>query len=678
MSTLAHAAPHTDPGPRRAPRAPAPRTEVPDVQRALGNRAVGALRGARVQACACGGTCAACRAGAGRQERVQPALAVGPADDVYEREAEQTAERVMRMPAPADAGDPAAADPGDPSRGGAAPAIRRIAAGAAYGVRSDVALPMGGGRPLAPGTRAFMEPRLGADFGGVRLHDGADAGLAAARLGARAFTYGSGVWLGRGESEGDRGLMAHELTHVVQQAGPAPGPQAAPATPPVVRRTLDSDVSRIESLLSYGVFDWAITDSDAIEALEILSNLPAGVQAAVVRRIDLGRLRENLPAAYVPVLDAVLAAAGGAPPADVRTTVERINGLLSYGLFDWAITDADATEALRLLMALPAAEQPRVVLVIEHQRLMDNLPGEDQRAQLRALLEPAQQQATTDIAQMDAFRARAARIVEAIRRQGDALTLPSPPSGGRFERWMSDTYLQAYCATPNETTANPALARMTEEGVGGFTHYGYGLLRGMASAAQAEGIGYIDSPMLLGTPAPDAVTADAFFDPWSQGPNLTQIMHFAAGLKWSHLPGFLVQWYFVHYEQTTEEGWQIFGLDSLNDVIAEEGARILAADMRAGSVRCTGDGLDLDAYFVQGRRFLRRQLSESRLNALALRVRQPVMVVATQTGGQGVVSRPLWNHTVMEQVMAGATDAAILASPDARILVMLYHLLRNL
>ncbi|MBC8076701.1 MAG: DUF4157 domain-containing protein, partial [Chloroflexales bacterium] len=49
---------------------------------------------------------------------------------------------------------------------------------------------------------------------------------------ARAFTYGSHIWLGRGESESDQRLMAHELTHVVQQ-GSAPGhaPADSAATP---------------------------------------------------------------------------------------------------------------------------------------------------------------------------------------------------------------------------------------------------------------------------------------------------------------------------------------------------------------------------------------------------------------------------------------------------------------
>ncbi len=75
----------------------------------------------------------------------------------------------------------------------------------------------GPGRPLPGALRGFMEPRFGADFSGVRLHDQAAERKVARRIGARAFTYGRNVWLGPDESASDKRLMAHELTHVVQQ-----------------------------------------------------------------------------------------------------------------------------------------------------------------------------------------------------------------------------------------------------------------------------------------------------------------------------------------------------------------------------------------------------------------------------------------------------------------------------
>ncbi len=77
----------------------------------------------------------------------------------------------------------------------------------------------GGGSPLAPQVRGFMEPRFGADFSGVRVHTGGEAVQMNQELGAQAFTHGSDVYFGEGKSPGNNELTAHELTHVVQQTG---------------------------------------------------------------------------------------------------------------------------------------------------------------------------------------------------------------------------------------------------------------------------------------------------------------------------------------------------------------------------------------------------------------------------------------------------------------------------
>ena len=73
----------------------------------------------------------------------------------------------------------------------------------------------GSGQPLPASERAFFEPRFGRDFSNVRLHSGPAAGELARSVHARAFTLGDSIVLGAGES--GRRLLAHELTHVVQQ-----------------------------------------------------------------------------------------------------------------------------------------------------------------------------------------------------------------------------------------------------------------------------------------------------------------------------------------------------------------------------------------------------------------------------------------------------------------------------
>jgi hypothetical protein len=74
-----------------------------------------------------------------------------------------------------------------------------------------------GGSPLPYDVRSFMEPRFGVDFSQVRVHTDSQAVQMNQAVGAQAFTQGSDIYYGQGESPGISNLTAHELTHVVQQ-----------------------------------------------------------------------------------------------------------------------------------------------------------------------------------------------------------------------------------------------------------------------------------------------------------------------------------------------------------------------------------------------------------------------------------------------------------------------------
>ena len=96
----------------------------------------------------------------------------------------------------------------------------RVAAGNGGGRTISGGLSHSGpGSPIAPAVRQTVEPGLGADLGGVRVHSDGAAHQAARSLQARAFTHGQDIWLGPGESPTDTRLMAHETAHVVQQTG---------------------------------------------------------------------------------------------------------------------------------------------------------------------------------------------------------------------------------------------------------------------------------------------------------------------------------------------------------------------------------------------------------------------------------------------------------------------------
>jgi len=79
----------------------------------------------------------------------------------------------------------------------------------------------GKGRPLSAEVRAFMEPRFGADFSGVRIHTDGEATRLNRALRSKAFTHGQDIYFQSGEYNPDtpagQRLLAHELTHTIQQ-----------------------------------------------------------------------------------------------------------------------------------------------------------------------------------------------------------------------------------------------------------------------------------------------------------------------------------------------------------------------------------------------------------------------------------------------------------------------------
>lgn len=94
------------------------------------------------------------------------------------------------------------------------------------------------GKPIEGNTRAFMESRFGHDFSDVRVHSDERAASQAKALDAQAYTVNSNIVFGAGryrpESPQGRGLLTHELAHVVQQ-------RSGPANPEAISRSGDAD-----------------------------------------------------------------------------------------------------------------------------------------------------------------------------------------------------------------------------------------------------------------------------------------------------------------------------------------------------------------------------------------------------------------------------------------------------
>lgn len=238
----------SSPAPRIAPiRSPQAKLSSPvlQLQRTLGNRRLAQLLQAkRITP-------------EGKIIGLQRKLNVGAADDHYEQEADRVAHQVMSMPDSVAVGSfqqtptvvgqasqlqtlqskplPLAAsitpyvqqqmENGGSENG----SIQATSAGfltnsfeAGDDVESRLNQSKGSGSPLPDPVRAYMEPRFGVDFSHVRVHTGSDAIQMSRDVGAQAFTHGSDIYYGAGNSPSNLELSAHELTHVVQQTGHAP------------------------------------------------------------------------------------------------------------------------------------------------------------------------------------------------------------------------------------------------------------------------------------------------------------------------------------------------------------------------------------------------------------------------------------------------------------------------
>jgi hypothetical protein len=260
--------------------------------------------------CPFGGACHTCSV------PVQTKLKIGQPDDKYEREADRIADMVMSMPEPrvqrqvgpeAEEEDetvqtkPLTAqitpllqrqvEPEEEeeeqlaqakSEGGAwlqrqeqepeeeeeetiqAKSARGQVPQADPGLQAQIRSLRGGGRPLPPSVRSFFEPWFGRDFSQVRVHTDAKAAESARAVNSRAYTVDQDIVFGAGQyalgtSQGQQ-LLAHELTHTVQQSN------SYPARNRLMRAPTESKIKERPPRYSYsthcGWIDWGHVKAD--------------------------------------------------------------------------------------------------------------------------------------------------------------------------------------------------------------------------------------------------------------------------------------------------------------------------------------------------------------------------------------------------------------------------------
>jgi hypothetical protein len=245
-------------------------------------------------------------------------LAVGPADDKYEQEADRVADQIVSAPASGLAPSVNATS---------TPSIQRMCSScehedeklrgkpsgpslaAAPSVAQHIGAESGRGAPLPAAARAFFEPRFGLDLAAVRVHDDARAHELSSELRAEAFTVGHDIYFNRGrfvpDTNAGRRLIAHELTHVVQQ-------RAAPA---MVQRQV-SDPAPTPRSANKSIDPTALSDTELANEINSIRRWLRAQPASSAERESMVRQLDVMGHEVVRRFPEVVKAAGGSsdPP----------------------------------------------------------------------------------------------------------------------------------------------------------------------------------------------------------------------------------------------------------------------------------------------------------------------------------------------------------------------------
>lgn len=225
-----------------------------------------------------------------RSAVIQPKLSVGPSDDAYEQEADHVADQVTRTPqrelqragiSGVGGSEDKTARRADEHEGLQTMRVQTGDTGQATAppiVNEVLGSP---GQPLDSTTGEFFEQRFGHDFSRVRVHTDERAAASADAVRASAYTLGSDIVFGSAaftpETQQGRRLLAHELTHVVQQRHQqsAPALQRQPINSTPVN--IDTTVTEVEELVR--------PKKDEKAALEKLNALDMRDLLAVVEKL---------------------------------------------------------------------------------------------------------------------------------------------------------------------------------------------------------------------------------------------------------------------------------------------------------------------------------------------------------------------------------------------------------
>ena len=212
------------------------------------------------------------------------------------------------------------------------------------------------GDPLDAGARAVMEKRFRHDFSRVRVHTGGSATQSADAVGASAYTVGNDIVFADGQyapgTPGGARLLAHELTHVVQQRdAPAVDEGQLEITP--VDDAAEREAASFERLVMRGL-ESGVDGVNATEQRVARADFKVG--GAKVH-IDYGNVVTTAAADYVTEIERLFAAFTGAPAAQIHADVAALSTSrqewVLFGidlLMDNPVAGLDKTEAVKRLI----------------------------------------------------------------------------------------------------------------------------------------------------------------------------------------------------------------------------------------------------------------------------------------------------------------------------------------
>ncbi|NJR73750.1 MAG: DUF4157 domain-containing protein, partial [Scytonema sp. CRU_2_7] len=293
--------------------------------------------------------------------KIQAKLSLGAVGDKYEQEADRVAKQVVSNISSASQQPVQRMEPEEEEQAQMKPDIQRMATSDATtldsSIEDGIQQARGSGVPLADKIRLPMEQAFGADFSGVKVHHDAISDQLNRSIQARAFTTGQDIFFRQGEynpgSRGGHELIAHELTHVVQQNGSAVqrshfnSPQQSSALASngemgLVQRALELNTSKELSWNDKGKEEWAGNPS-----------APSPVAQHINGLVDKGVLNATNVTEFVSA-HAIAAAMGGENHENNIVGWDGNTHETKQTEFEWAVLKGQKTTYKNALPPEPA------------------------------------------------------------------------------------------------------------------------------------------------------------------------------------------------------------------------------------------------------------------------------------------------------------------------------------